>query len=223
MKRALILANGTPPDRRLLYRHLRAADVFICADGGANTAARFKIEPQLIIGDFDSVCKKTLVQFKNAEIKYSGDQNSTDLEKALTAALNMKYDNIIVLGATGGRFDHAVGNLSALAKFSRYAAVSFIDNRSMLMAVGKETKIRIRPGTTVSLIPLSRCSGIVTSGLKWNLRNESLGLGLRESTSNVVKSSHVTIAVRRGILILFILRTKINQNPLYSHRGTPAW
>ena len=205
MKRALILANGNPPSKRLFQKYLASADWFICADGGANTAARFGCPPNLIIGDLDSVKIETLVNFRKSEVKKLKDQNSTDLEKALTAAIRKKCTEIVVLGATGGRLDHAIGNLSALAKFSSKTTLKFIDDIGEFIPIGRKLNFTLPIGTSISLLPLSRCSAIVTTGLKWNLNNESLQLGIRESTSNIVTSSHVSIKVRSGDLIAFVM------------------
>jgi thiamine pyrophosphokinase len=206
IKRALILANGKPPDKQLFKGQLESADYFICADGGANLAVYFGSIPNLIIGDFDSVQKETLRYFKKVRLKKMKSQNSTDLEKALTEAIKKKCTEITVLGATGGRLDHAVGNLSALAKFSRKAGIKFIDNTGEFIPVGHNLEADLNIGTSVSLLPLSKCSGIVTTGLKWNLSNESLQLGVRESTSNISVSPHVKIKVQSGDLIAFIMR-----------------
>lgn len=203
MKRALILANGKPPSKRLFKKYFALADWFICADGGANTAARFKHTPDLIIGDLDSIKKETLAVFSNVDVKKLNDQNSTDLEKALIQSIRKKYKEIVVLGATGGRLDHAIGNLSALAKFSSKAHITFIDDLGKYVAIRHSIELNFPIGTIISLLPLSRCSGIVTKGLKWNLKNEALELGVRESTSNVVVSSSVNIKVKKGRLIAF--------------------
>jgi thiamine pyrophosphokinase len=205
MKRALILANGTPPGKRLFRKYRDSADWFICADGGANTAAHFDCVPDIIIGDLDSVKEKTLTFFSTVEVKKLKSQNSTDLEKALTIALRKKFKEIVVLGATGGRLDHAIGNLSALAKFSSQAHITYIDHTGKFFSVNHSLEYHCPIGTIISLLPLSRCSGIVTKGLKWNLNNESLELGVRESTSNVVISSPVNIKVRKGRLIAFVM------------------
>jgi thiamine pyrophosphokinase len=208
MHRALILANGKPPNKRLLNKFLPSADWFICADGGANTAARFDYLPDLIIGDLDSIKKETLAVFSKVDVKKLKSQNSTDLEKALTAAIRKKCKGIIVLGATGGRLDHAIGNLSALAKFSPKAHITFIDNTGKFFSVNHSVEFTLPIGTIISLLPLSRCSGIVTKGLKWNLKNESLEFGVRESTSNVIVSTPVIIKVKKGRLITFALTDK---------------
>ncbi len=205
IKRALILANGKPPGKRLFKQYLSQSDLFICADGGANTAVNFDVSPDLIIGDFDSVQNKTIRIFNKAKLQKLKGQNSTDLEKALTAAIRRKCNEIVVLGATGGRLDHAMGNLSALAKFSHKAAVKFVDDTGEFIYAGRKIILSAAVGTNISLLPLSRCSGIVTSGLKWDLKNEALQLGVRESTSNVAVSSQVNIKVRSGDLIIYIM------------------
>jgi thiamine pyrophosphokinase len=205
MKRALILANGKPPGKQLFRKSLASADWFICADGGANAASRFGCAPDLIIGDLDSIEKETLALFSKVDIKKLKDQNSTDLEKALTAALRKKCKEIVVLGATGGRLDHAIGNLGALVRFSRKAHITYIDDMGELFAANYSKEFNLPIGTTISLLPLSRCSGIVTKGLKWNLKNESLELGVRESTSNVIVSVPANIKVRKGSLIIFVM------------------
>jgi thiamine pyrophosphokinase len=205
MKRALILANGKPPSKRLFTKYQAATDCFICADGGANTAVRFGSIPHLIIGDFDSVRKETLRVFNKVKQQKLKDQNSTDLEKGLTAAIRKKCTEIIVLGATGGRLDHAVGNLSSLAKFSKKTSIKFVDDSGEFIPIHHILEIILPVGTSISLMPLSRCTGIITSGLKWNLNNESLQFGVRESTSNIVILSHVKIKVHSGDLIVFVM------------------
>jgi thiamine pyrophosphokinase len=206
MQTALILANGNPPDKNIFRKYISSADWFVCADGGANIAARFKYKPDLIIGDFDSVKKSVLRKFKNTEVKILKDQNTTDLEKALESVIRKGFKKIFVLGATGSRLDHAIGNLSALSKYARKADISYIDNKSILLPVTGKLKLSFPAGTVISLLPISRCSGIVTTGLKWNLKNESLQFGLREGTSNLIVSSPATIRIGRGNLIIYILR-----------------
>jgi thiamine pyrophosphokinase len=201
---ALILANGQAPSKLLVSRHLADADVFVCADGGANAAAKLGIVPDLIIGDLDSILPATVKKFSGVTARRIADQNSTDLEKALTWAQKNGYRTVRVLGATGGRLDHTVGNLSALVKFSRKLAVTFHDADGDIFVVGTERHFDVPAGTTVSLLPMTLCEGVMTRGLKWELRYESLALGQRDGTSNLVVSSPVTIKLRRGDLLFFI-------------------
>ena len=202
---ALILANGQPPSKTTLKRLLANASFFVCADGGANTAARYGLKPAAIVGDMDSIQPLTLRKFRDVELLKTIDDYSTDLEKTLAWVTDRGYSAITVAGATGGRPDHFIGNLSAMVKYSPRATVTFVDDTSEWMYVDCPRLFKLPVGATVSLIPLSRCDGIVTRGLRWNLNFESLELGVREATSNVVEESPVHISVSKGNLILFHL------------------
>jgi thiamine pyrophosphokinase len=202
---ALILANGEAPSKRTLTRLRKASSFFVCADGGANCAARYSLKPDAIVGDLDSALKTTLRKFANVEIHKVVDDYSTDLEKTLTWITDKGYRTVTVAGATGGRLDHFLGNLSAMVKFSPKASITFVDDTGEWVYVDRSRELHIPVGTTVSLIPLSRCEGIVTKGLRWNLNFEALELGVRDGTSNVVLESPVRISVAKGNLILFHL------------------
>jgi thiamine pyrophosphokinase len=204
-KTALLLVNGKSPTKSLFLSWRKRSDFFICADGGANYASAMGERPDLIIGDLDSINAVTVRKFQSVTTRRISDQNSTDMEKAFAWLIRKNYKDIVVLGATGGRVDHLAGNLSALGKFSKWARIRFVDESGELRAIGSETVLDVPPGTSISLIPLSKCEGIVTHGLKWELHNGVLELGVREGTSNSVKSSPATIRVRRGILLLYQL------------------
>jgi thiamine pyrophosphokinase len=202
---ALILANGESPTKKLMKRLLAGSPLFVCADGGANTAARYGLKPGAIVGDMDSITAQSLRKFPKAEMHKVVDDYSTDLEKTLSWVIDKDRHSITVAGATGGRLDHFLGNLSALVKFSNRATITFIDDSGDWIFIDRSKNLSLPVGATVSLIPLSHCDGIVTKGLRWNLNFEALELGVRDGTSNVVVESPVHISVAKGNLILFHL------------------
>ncbi len=202
-KRALVIAKGEPPKKIRLQALVREADVVLCADGGANVALKHGLVPDAIIGDLDSIHAETLVKFHKVPTYQDSDDETTDLEKAIAWAIKGKYDHVTVVGASGKRLDHTIGNLGVLAKFYPDAVVRFIDDFGELTYVGRELSVEAKKGETVSLIPLSRCEGIVTGGLRYALNGETLELGVREGTSNVVTASPMTIKVKKGHLLLF--------------------
>ena len=204
-KKALILANGEPPTKKLLKKLLAGSQLFVCADGGANAAARHGLKPDAIVGDMDSITQATLRKFHKSEVHKVVDDYSTDLEKALAWVTDKGFHIITVAGATGGRLDHFMGNLSAMVKFSPKAVITFIDDAGEWIFIDRAKDFALPVGSTVSLIPLTHCDGIVTKGLRWNLNFESLELGVRDATSNVVDASPVHISVAKGNLILFHL------------------
>ncbi|MEK6754872.1 MAG: thiamine diphosphokinase [Bacteroidota bacterium] len=204
-KRALVIANGEVPKKRLLQSLARESSIVICADGGANSALKFGILPDAIVGDLDSIHAEALVKLRKVPRYEDRDDESTDLEKAIAWALKQKYDHIVVVGASGKRIDHTLGNLGVLPKFYPDAVIRFVDDLGEVMYVGRELTFEAKRGDVVSLIPLTRCEGITTEGLRYALDNEALELGVREGTSNVVVNTPVTIKVKKGHLLLYKL------------------
>jgi thiamine pyrophosphokinase len=184
---------------------MNRAGIVICADGGANTALKMGITPDAIVGDLDSIHAEALVKFRRVAIHEDRNDGTTDLEKAITWAIQSKYDHITVVGAFGKRVDHTVGNLGVLRKFYPDAIITLVDDSGELSYVGREFSFEAEKGAVVSLIPLNRCDGVSTTGLKYPLEEETLELGVREGTSNVVVASPVNIKVKKGHLLLFKL------------------
>ncbi len=204
-KRALVIANGEPPKKQRFQSLAREANIVICADGGANVALKSGIVPDAIVGDLDSIHAEALVKFHKVPTHEDRDDETTDLEKAILWAIKAKFDHITVIGATGKRMDHSVGNLGVLAKYYPDAIIRFVDDLGEISYIGHELTFEAKKGDVVSLIPLSRCEGIVTQGLRYALGGEALELGVREGTSNVVDNTPVSIQVKKGHLLLFKL------------------
>jgi thiamine pyrophosphokinase len=204
-RHALIIANGEPPKKQRLLALAKEANIVICADGGANTALKLGITPDAIVGDLDSIHAEALVKFRRVPVHEDRGDETTDLEKAILWAIKAKFVHITVAGATGKRVDHSVGNLGVLAKFYPDAIIRFVDDLGEISYVGHDLTIETNKGAVISLIPLSRCEGIVTEGLRYAMEGESLELGVREGTSNVVVKSPVRIKVKKGHLLLYKL------------------
>jgi thiamine pyrophosphokinase len=207
-KYALIIANGDPPQKKRLAMLLKHAGAVICADGGANTAFKMGITPDAIVGDLDSIHAEALVKFRRVPVHEDRNDETTDLEKSIAWAIQSGFGHVTVVGASGKRVDHTVGNLGVLRKFYPDAVITLVDDHGELCYVGKQFSFESEKGEVVSLIPLNKCEGISTSGLRYALDDESLELGVREGTSNVVVSSPVTVKVKKGHLALFRLYSR---------------
>jgi len=202
-QRALIICNGELPSRKTLKSLLNNTDFIVCADGGANKAIKLGIIPDVIIGDLDSITERTRKHFHKVKIIHDDNQYNTDLEKALDFLLARRIKEITIIAATGGRTDHTLSNLSILGKYHRRAHITMVDDTCEVTVIDGKVSFEGGIGQKVSLLPLGRCKGISTRGLKYPLYNESLELGVREGTSNEIVSSLVEISVRRGSLLLF--------------------
>ncbi|NLP10541.1 thiamine diphosphokinase [bacterium] len=201
---ALIIANGELPDPKLWSDLLQHNPLLVAADGGAERLTAHGLTPHVVIGDLDSLSSADALRMSGARIIRVTDQETTDLEKALDFLLQAGTERVTVLAATGLRSDHTLANFSILLKYHRRMDIRFRDAFSEISVVEGERTLALVPGTLVSLIPMEPCIGVTTVGLQWNLRQESLAPGVRESISNRVVSSPVVIRIDRGRSLLFV-------------------
>jgi len=199
---AVVLCNGEPPEKEQLLAPIKAADLFIAADGGANIALKYNLSPDLIIGDLDSFIQK---ETTSIPLLHKPDQNINDLEKALIYIADQNVADVLVFGATGRRLDHTVKNLSVMKQFqNKFRSLIFRDAYCDVKLITSPYSERIPPGTPVSLFPLSgKVTGISSTGLKYKLSNETLENGVFDGTSNLSVSEQVTITFDHGDLLLF--------------------
>ena len=118
MKRIIIFANGELPDSNKALLLLHADDYIICADGGTRHAVTLAVQPDLIIGDMDSLEKGQLEKLQKSGVSielYPRDKNETDLELAINRAIELKPTQIIIIAALGGRLDQTLANITLLS------------------------------------------------------------------------------------------------------------
>jgi len=203
--RALLICNGEQPSRPLARRLARQSHIIVAADGGANGARQLGITPDLIIGDLDSITAATLKFFSSTSVIRVAGQDNTDMEKALDYILSESpAQEVLIIGATGRRLDHTVGNMVVLCHYLRRLRIVACGDGWHAFPVASGERIQASIGTTVSLIPLSDCRGVTLKGLKYPLRNAPLRAG-QIAVSNVVERSPFTVSLRRGKMLAVVL------------------
>lgn len=185
---------------------VRKADLLICADGGTNSALARGWRPDIVVGDMDSLDDNAVAYLRSCGcelIRYPRAKDETDLELALSEAVQRGATNITVLGALGGRIDHTLANilLLALPALSE-VSVRILEGDTEIVLVRGETEIRGRVGDTVSLIPIAGDAvGVTTEGLEWALHGGTLRFSLARGVSNVMISRTARIKLREGLLL----------------------
>lgn len=200
-KQALLICNGEPPSRGLARRLARQADVIYAADGGGNIARRFGIRPDVIIGDLDSITPATRRFFRSSTLIHVARQDSTDLEKALDHITGAGITSVIIIAATGRRLDFTLGNLAVIWNYASRISLKFAADDWTALPLDKASSFRAKIGTTVSLIPFGKCSGITLKGLQYPLHNGTMKVG-EIGASNVVRQSPFSVRVRKGCMFL---------------------
>jgi thiamine pyrophosphokinase len=206
MKKCIILANGKSPKKSIItFFQKKGYSQLICADGGANSALKMKLVPDIIIGDLDSIYPETLKEFKSiSKIIKLKRQNDTDVEKCLKYAIKNKFAEAFLVGATGNRLDHTFCNLGIVLKFFPSIKISLIAENSFLKAYSGNIELSTHPGETTSIYAISPKTKITSRGLKYELKNTALPFGVRESTSNIAKKNLVKLKIVNGVV--FVIR-----------------
>ncbi len=206
-RHVVIVANGEFHHTDRLGRLLAGADVIIAADGGANWLATLGWVPDVLVGDLDSVQPRVLDAVKNGRcriVRHATHKDETDTELALLEATAMGAERITLLGALGGRIDHALGNVMLLTMDCLAPIKARIyDGTSYLSIVRDCEEVRGRVGDTVSLIPLrGDALGVVAQGLEYPLRDETLAFGPARGISNVLSEPTARVTLREGLLLI---------------------
>lgn len=206
MKKCIILANGLLPKKNTVkYLQSKGYETLICADGGANSAKTIDIIPDYIIGDLDSIRPDVYDYYSGkCDIIKINLQNDTDVEKCLKFVIKNKFDEVVLLGATGDRLDHSFCNLGIVLKYFSKIKVMIIHQRSLLCAYTGDIILTTIPKEIISLYGFDSKTRVKSSGLKYPLKNITLPFGLKESTSNIAVSNKVQLQIKGGIV--FVIR-----------------
>ena len=118
---AVVLANGEYPTASLPLHILESAPYVVCCDGGADEYIRQGHIPNLIIGDGDSICEENRRKYGHL-LHCISEQETNDQTKAVSYLLSQGKRRIAIVGATGRREDHTLGNISLLMDYMRAGA-----------------------------------------------------------------------------------------------------
>lgn len=206
MKKCIILANGFPPNRKTVrFLQNKGYTTLLCADGGANSAKTLNLIPEYIIGDLDSIKPDVYKYFSDkSNIIRINRQNDTDVEKCLKFAVKKKFDEVILLGATGDRLDHSFCNLGIILKYFSKIKIMIIHQRSLLSAFKGNIILNSIPDEIISIYGIDSKTRIKSSGLKYPLNNVTLPFGQKESTSNIAIRNKVELQITGGVI--FVIR-----------------
>ena len=204
-KRIIIFANGDLPDLEKARALLREHDFIIAADGGTRHALALGLTPNVIVGDLDSLPSNFEPSTFNGEIVlYPKDKNETDLELAIQHALTLNSQEIIIIAALGGRLDQTLGNIALISDLRPSTLDLRLDDGLEEVFFCRDTcEINGTLGDTVSLLPWQGdVTGIVTTGLKWTLQNETLYPHKTRGISNEMLNDTVTVQIKSGLLLV---------------------
>lgn len=219
-----VVANGEW-DQEWGRVELSAYEMIIAADGGAKHIMQSGFFPHALIGDLDSIDSEILELCRQKGIpiiSYPSQKDETDLELACMYGMEVwqkakderakgeGIPEITLLGGTGGRIDHLLGNLALLLKFWRQGyRIRMKDSIHDIYLVEGKKNIQGYSGQTLSIIPVSSKAKVYTEGLYYPLHGEYLYQDTPRGISNILVGSEAEIEVSEGIVLVVQLQKNL--------------
>lgn len=204
----VLVAGGKVDESMLAFLDQWRYDKIIGVDKGVEFLYRHHITPDYIVGDFDSLDKEILVHYeKNTPIKrLIPEKDATDTQTALELAMEMGATDIAILGGTGSRLDHVLGNIQVLSIPLKKGIKAFIqDANNRIELIDKEKYIKKEQvfGKYISFLPLTSCvTGVILEGFKYPLKDYTLTGDNSLGVSNEVVENEAHVDLDEGILIM---------------------
>lgn len=191
--------------------------IVVAADSGLDAAHAAGIAVHHVVGDFDSVDPQSLADAEASGVhvhRHPADKDATDGELALELAVSLaaglgplappEVVELVVLGGGGGRLDHLLADLLALAApvlAHLDVTAHFGPATITVVRPGRPRTVAGRVGEQVSLLPIhGRARGVCTTGLRWALVEADLVAGTTRAVSNEFLAPAATITVDEGTL-----------------------
>ncbi len=212
MKTLIVSGGRIGRDFALSFLKNTCFDYMIGVDNGLRFLFENQISPTHVVGDFDTAAPE-LVNFyrKHEEIEmrtFNPVKDATDTQIAIELALELGSTEIVILGATGSRIDHVLGNIQSMMLAKEQGVhCELLDENNRIYLIDSDTVLSRAEqyGSYVSLIPLTtEVTGVTLTGFKYPLDNHtftstgSASLGI----SNEILEEEGIIQMKSGIFIL---------------------
>ena len=179
------------------------SDYIICADGGYKYRNIFDREPDLVIGDFDSLGHIPQTEDK---IIYPSEKDESDMQLCVDKGFEKGYRRFVILGGLGGeRMDHSIANIQLLHYIASKSAVGYLLHKKIIFTCIRDTTVYFSKKCKgyISVFSLSDESRGVT--IK-NLRYETDSIVLHNNNvlglSNEFTGKQSEISVKNGALLI---------------------
>ena len=185
-----------------LAEPIGAGDYLLAADGGLLHLRSLGLEPDGIIGDFDS-----LGYVPQDAVVFPVEKDDTDSMLAVRQGLELGYRRFVLYGAMGGsRLDHTIANLQTLQFIADHGGVGHLVGAKCIVTLIKNAGVTF-PETargTISVFCMGRdAEGVTIENLQYPLRSGTLTAGYPMGVSNHFIGKKSTISVKNGSLFIF--------------------
>lgn len=198
----VIVADGSFPEHEIPLGYLKNAGIIICCDGSAGNLVSAGYIPDAIVGDLDSLTENLAIRFAD-RIFLDESQDTNDLTKAVQWCREMNYNEIVIIGATGKREDHTIGNISLLAEYAKTMNVKMLTDTGIFIPFLKSCTVQSFPGQQVSLFSIDPETKVTSSGLKFPLNGIKIS-NWWVATLNVAPGDSFSLDFSNGKVIVYL-------------------
>jgi thiamine pyrophosphokinase len=197
----VILADGNFPATEIPLSFLQQAGRIICCDGATEKLLKFGLNPDYIVGDLDSLSEELKNRFSPILFP-NPDQETNDLTKAVQFCIDHGWNEITILGATGKREDHTLGNLSLLTDYAEKVNVQLLTDYGVFAAQSKSEDYESYPGQQVSFFSLTPATHFTTRNLVYPLQDRALS-SWWQGTLNEATADSFSLTINQGKILVF--------------------
>jgi len=214
----VIVADGAFPQHPAPLELLRKAATIVCCDGACDKLLQHGFTPHYIVGDMDSISPQLQERFA-AILHHFPDQETNDLTKAVNFCIAHGCGAIDIIGATGGREDHSIGNISLLVDYAEKINVKMISDTGIFIPLLSSATLNSFQGQKVSIFCLTPETRIVSQGLKYTLNNVVFDSWWK-GTLNEATGQHITLQFNTGKVIVYQKNQKCSKSSIHIR---PLW
>lgn len=197
----IIMTNGQFPSTSLPLSELEKAPVLIVCDGAIRPIHELGLSPVAIIGDLDSIPSDLQVIYAG-KIHAVADQETNDLTKAVRLAHHSGYKRLLILGATGLREDHTLGNISLLIEYAgMFERVELLSDYGLFTPLLTSATLESYAGQQISLFSFQPGGRITSCGLKWDVTDREF-TNWWQGTLNEAIGTSFTLALSYGAKLI---------------------
>ncbi|WP_104697729.1 MULTISPECIES: thiamine diphosphokinase [unclassified Helicobacter] len=198
---AIILANGSFPKKKLLIQEILDSKNLVVCDGAIKHLTKIQKEPNVIIGDLDSISPQLKKKFFQ-KIIHIKEQDTNDLTKAFNYCITKGFKDIVIFGATGKREDHTLANIFLLHTYSKKVKKVCIKSDFGIFEIyTPPCNIPSKKGQQISIFCLDATCKLTSKGLKYPLYNLAL-TSLEQGTLNEALGENFSINASKPTQII---------------------
>ena len=176
----------------------------IAVDSGIEHLLNLSLDPNTLIGDLDSISKKSLDEVKKNGVKilaFNSNKDQTDFELALNYLEEAEKSKVYIIGGESGEIDHLISIFLLIPSKSFFENIIWLYGDKKII-FRQKLELNIKKLTKFSIIPLTDLTNLSIDGAEWNLDNKDIQFGETLTLRNNTNEEQLNIRCDKGVFAL---------------------